>query len=167
MRECIKILLHSPFYDMLKKDTTKGLRLFWHSPFYMHKSKYAYGLIISPITKPSASRSSGRGCWSDHDIEVARFEDILQVVVIEFQGLRSDGERNLAALSGFKSNALEALQFFHGTAHARYEVAYVELNNLCGIHVACVCNRYGSLNAACRRHLRGTELQVGVAECGV
>ena len=24
MRECIKILLHSLFYDMLKKDTTKG-----------------------------------------------------------------------------------------------------------------------------------------------
>ena len=73
---------------------------------------------------------------TDHDAEVARLEDIFKVVIVELKHFRSDGERNLAALSGFKSNALEALQFFHGTAHARYEVAYVELDNLSGIRVA-------------------------------
>ena len=101
---------------------------------------------------------------ADHYIEVARFANKLQIIIIELQQFRCDAETDFVGLSGFKENLLETFQLLHRTGDTAHQVTDVELNHLCTVATAGIGDGNGCRQFSVGTHLCAAQVDIAVSK---
>ena len=68
---------------------------------------------INNLIKPEPGLFHTVARPADHDVELARFANIIQIIIVEFQQRRVDLEIHFPALARFERYTLKSLQFLN------------------------------------------------------
>lgn len=73
-----------------------------------------------------------------HKIEFSGLEYVVEIGIVEFEKIGSNGKRDIATLTSLQIKALEAFQFFDGTTDACDAIVNIKLYDFGGFAFPCI-----------------------------